>query len=52
MTGEALEYVDVHSRLDLLPAWVDFEKHFIPSPAAASRRQTARPRRASSSATF
>jgi hypothetical protein len=38
-TGEVLEYVDVHFGSALLPAWVDFEKHFIPGPAAASRRQ-------------
>jgi hypothetical protein len=37
-TGEVLEYADVHSGLALVPAWVDFEKYFIPSPAAASRR--------------
>ncbi len=42
-TGEALEYVDVHSGAALLPAWVDFEKHFLPSPAAASHRQDGAP---------
>jgi hypothetical protein len=38
-TGETLEYVDIHSRSALLPPWVGFEKHFIPSPAQASHRQ-------------
>ncbi|HTX79707.1 MAG TPA: hypothetical protein VMC62_08565, partial [Longilinea sp.] len=37
--GEALEYVDVHTRAALLPAWVDFDKHFIPRPCEASPRQ-------------
>ena len=42
-TGEAVEYVDAHSGSALLPPWVDFEKHFIPSPAEASRRQGGAP---------
>jgi hypothetical protein len=42
-TGEALEYVDIHSGSALLPPWVDFEKHFIPSPAQASHRQGGAP---------
>lgn len=42
-TGEALEYVDLHSGSALLPAWVDFEEHFVPTPAAASRRQGGAP---------
>jgi hypothetical protein len=42
-TGEVFEYVDVHSGLALLPAWADFEKHFVPSPAPASHRQDGAP---------
>ena len=42
-TGEALEYVDVHTGSALLPAWVDFKKHFIPRPAPASHRQGGAP---------
>ncbi len=42
-TGEALEYVDRHSGAALLPAWVDFETQFVPSPAEASRRQSGAP---------
>jgi len=34
-TGEALEYVDRHFGLALLPPWVDFERWFIPSPTFA-----------------
>jgi hypothetical protein len=42
-TSEALEYVDRHSSAALLPAWMDFEKQFIPSPAEASRRESGAP---------
>src|ERR1039457_2159089 len=42
-TGEAPEYVDIHSSAALLPPWVDFEKHFTPSPAPASHRQGGAP---------
>jgi len=37
-TGEALEYVEMHSGSALLPPWVDFERQFIPVAAQASRR--------------
>ena len=37
--SEALEYVDVHTDQALLPAWVDWEKLFVPHPAPTSRRQ-------------
>ncbi len=42
-TSEALEYVEIHSGAALLPAWVDFEKYFVPSPAQASRRADGAP---------
>lgn len=42
-TGEALEYVDVHSGLALLPAWENFEQRFVPSAAETSRRQDGAP---------
>lgn len=38
-TGESFEYVDARSGKALLPAWVDFEKHFVPRPAAATLRR-------------
>lgn len=42
-TGEAFEYVDVHSGLALLPPWLDFEKNFVPTPAEGCPRQSGAP---------
>lgn len=42
-TGEALEYVEAHSGMALLPAWQDFQKWFVPHAAACSHRQNGAP---------
>ncbi len=42
-TGETLEYVDIHTSRALLPAWVDFEKYFVPHPASVSGRRDGAP---------
>lgn len=42
-TGEAYEYVNVHTNGPLLPAWRDFVKFFVPRPARAARRQAGFP---------
>ncbi|GMU24728.1 MAG: hypothetical protein AMXMBFR13_48000 [Phycisphaerae bacterium] len=42
-TNEALEYINVHTGLPLLPAWGEFVLHFIPRPAKATRRQQGMP---------
>jgi len=42
-TGGTLEYVDAHSDSALLPAWVDFERYFVPRPSQASHQQNGAP---------
>lgn len=42
-TGECLEYRDRHTGRALLPAWADFERHFLPRQAVGSRRQNTLP---------
>jgi len=37
-TGESLEYVDARSGRALLPAWVDWEKYFVPHPTSEGTR--------------
>jgi hypothetical protein len=41
--NETLEYVDLHTGQALLPAWVDWEKLFVPHPAPESRRHSGLP---------
>lgn len=36
---EALEYRNVHTGKALLPAWGEFDRHFLPRPARGTRRQ-------------
>lgn len=38
-TGETLEYRDVHTGRALLPAWRDFERHFVPRAGKGSLRE-------------
>lgn len=38
-TGEALEYQDEHTHLALLPGWADFQRDFVPHPAAGTQFQ-------------
>ncbi|MCX8156099.1 MAG: hypothetical protein N3J91_06610 [Verrucomicrobiae bacterium] len=42
-TGECYEYVERFSGLALLPAWADFQRHFLPHAAPGSGRQSQLP---------
>lgn len=38
-TTETLEYRDIHTGRALLPAWFEFERHFVPRPTRATHYQ-------------
>lgn len=42
-TGEALEYVEIHSGQALLPSWENFQKYFLPHAASFTQRQNSAP---------